>query len=119
MNLKAVCLVGFAIAALPMLASAQSTSALKSPEKNVLCDKYVCVSAKEGVSVALTKKYLGDKRAKAIEQGGDFDKTAMTFANGIFCDINEQKCHVDRYFEADGKRSAESKEYTQKLFGKQ
>lgn len=119
MNLKAVCLVGVAIAALPILASAKSTSALKSPEKNVLCDKYVCVSAKEGVSVALTKKYLGDKRAKAIEQGGDFDKTAMTFANGIFCDINEQKCHVNRYFEADGKRSAESKEYTQKLFGKQ
>ncbi|HHR6141906.1 TPA: hypothetical protein ACS72N_002225 [Providencia alcalifaciens] len=48
MNLKAVCLVGFAIAALPMLSSAKSTSALKSPEKNVLCDKYVCFSAKDG-----------------------------------------------------------------------
>lgn len=118
MNLKALCLVGITIAALPMLSSAKSTSSLKSPEKNVLCDKYVCVSAKEGVSVALTKKYLGDKRAKAIEQDGDFDKTAMTFTNGVFCDIKEQKCHMDRYFEADGKRSAVSKEYTQKLFGK-
>ncbi|HHR5900876.1 TPA: YcgJ family protein [Providencia alcalifaciens] len=118
MNLKAICLVGFAIAALPMLSLAKSTSVLKSPEKNVLCDKYVCFSAKDGVSTELTKKYLGDKRAKAIELDGHFDRTAVTFANGIFCDINEQKCHIDRYFDAGGKRSAISKEYTHKLFEK-
>lgn len=118
MNLNVISVFGLAIALSPMLANAKTAPVLTSPEKNVLCDKFVCVSGKEGVSVELTQKYLGSKQAKAIQNAGDFDKTAVTFANGIFYDVNEQKCHVDRYFEADGKRSAISDKYTKKLFGK-
>lgn len=108
---------GIAIVISPMLAMAKTAPALKSPEKNVLCDKYLCVSGKDGVSIELTKKYIGEKQASNIKLAGDFDKTQMTFANGIFCDTQEKKCHVDRYFE-NGQRSKVSKKYTEILFGK-
>lgn len=90
--------------------------ALLNPETGVLCDQYVCVD-QNGVSQALTEKYLDKSRAETLSSFGEFDVTAMTFANGIFCDTSTKLCHIDRFFEADGQRSAISKEYTEKLFG--
>lgn len=96
---------------------AKTAPALKSPAKGVVCDKYVCVD-KHGVSKDLTSKYLGQQKAKKAFSQGEFDTTQFTFANGVFCDTKTQLCHVDRYFEADGKRSAVDRKTTQLLFPK-
>ena len=89
---------------------------LKQPEAQVLCDQYVCANT-EGVSKELTQKYLGQVQADKVFSQGQFDHTQFTFANGIFCDTQTQKCHVDRYFNGDGKRSDVAENYTQALFG--
>ena len=89
---------------------------LKNPEKRVLCDQYVCANA-EGISHALTVKYLGQQQANKVFSQGDFDKTQFTFENGIFCDTKTQTCHVDRYFNGNGQRSDVVDKYTQALFG--
>lgn len=114
-----IILTALGISALTACATTESNTskALLNPEAGVLCDQYVCVD-KNGVSQSLTEKYLHKSRAETLEAFGEFDVTAMTFANGIFCDTSTQKCHVDRFFEADGQRSAVSQEYTEKLFGK-
>ncbi|BFT81321.1 YcgJ family protein [Enterobacter pseudoroggenkampii] len=91
---------------------------LQSPERGVLCDRYMCASGTEGISQALTEKYLGKKVAASLFAQGDFDRTEFTFSNGIFCDTKEQLCRGDRYYGADGKRSGTSSDkYTKLLFG--
>lgn len=89
---------------------------LKQPTPQVLCDQYVCANA-EGVSKELTQKYLGQVQADKVFLQGEFDHTQFTFANGIFCDTQTRKCHVDRYFNGDGKRSDVAENYTKALFG--
>lgn len=76
---------------------AKPAARLKNPAKGVLCDPYFCAD-RNGVSTALTRKYLSKKRAKALNSQGTFDKSAFTFSNGVFCDTKEHKCHADRYF---------------------
>ncbi|MBV8271538.1 MAG: hypothetical protein JO067_04630 [Cupriavidus sp.] len=95
----------------------QKAAALRSPAKGVLCDRYVCADD-HGISRELTERHLGSKAAAKAFSQGDFDQTAFTFANGIFCDVKERLCRKDRYFGADGKRSgAVSSKYTNLLFG--
>lgn len=93
-----------------------SSKLLISPEPNVLCDRYICVDSIVGVSVSLTEKYLGKKQANRLLSQGSFDKTAFTFDNGIFCDIKDRKCYVNRYFNGKGQRSKVCQQYTEKLF---
>lgn len=88
---------------------------LQNPERNVLCDQYVCANS-EGLSKALTAKYLGESQALKVFSGPNFDHTQFTFANGIFCDTKEQRCYVDRYFNQDGQRSAQSPAHSKALF---
>ncbi|PEH55776.1 hypothetical protein CRM81_05070 [Yersinia kristensenii] len=89
---------------------------LQSPASGVVCDVYVCADAK-GISVELTSQYLGKIRGEQLTSLGDFDYSAFTFANGIFCDTRERLCRKDRYFGPDGKRSgAVDEQYTQLLF---
>ncbi|MFC4625758.1 YcgJ family protein [Daeguia caeni] len=90
---------------------------LKSPARGVVCDQYICAN-KHGVSRILTRKYLGAGAAKKAFSQGTFDKTQFTFANGVFCDTKEKACHVDRYFDSNGKRSPIDRATTAKLFGK-
>ncbi|ARK62900.1 YcgJ family protein [Burkholderia pseudomallei] len=112
------------VAALPLIAIAASAHAqprhpvVYSPAAGVLCDRYVCADD-QGISRALTERYLGKRvAAKAFSQG-DFDPTEFTFANGVFCDVKERLCRDDRYYGADGKRSgAVSRRYTELLFGR-
>lgn len=86
---------------------------------HVLCDKYICATATDGVSQAMTAKYLGKEAAKRLSSQGQFDPTSFTFAGGTFCDIKEKLCREDRYYGADGKHSgAISTKYTRLLFGK-
>nr|WP_213302753.1 YcgJ family protein [Paraburkholderia sacchari] len=90
---------------------------LRSPERGVLCDRYICAND-QGISRALTEKYLGRHAAEKVFSQGDFDLTEFTFANGVFCDVKERLCRQDRYYGADGKRSgAVSGKYTKLLFG--
>lgn len=97
-------------------APASAADALLSPEKGVLCDRYMCAD-NTGISSRLTQKHLGKQAAIKLFSQGDFDRTEFTFANGIFCDVKERLCREGRYFDADGKRSgAISKSYTRLLF---
>ncbi|MFX1675517.1 YcgJ family protein [Paraburkholderia sp. A2WS-5] len=99
------------------LSAQAGQQALRSPERGVLCDRYICANEK-GISRALTEKYLGQRVAAKVFSQGDFDLTAFTFANGIFCDVKERLCRQDRYYGADGKRTgAVSGKYTRLLFG--
>ncbi|WP_434670713.1 YcgJ family protein [Klebsiella sp. B345] len=104
-------------AALP--AYAKQLQSLFSPETHVLCDKYICATASDGVSRAMTEKHLGKQAAKRLSSQGKFDPTSFTFTGGTFCDIKEKLCREDRYYGADGRRSgAVSEKYTRLLFGK-
>ena len=97
-------------------AHAGKSAVLRSPERGVLCDRYVCANS-TGVSRELTEKHLGKTAATKLFSQGDFDGTEFTFANGIFCDVKEQLCRQDRYYDANGKRSGSiSEKYTKLLF---
>lgn len=91
---------------------------LVSPQAGVLCDQYVCAD-QTGLSESLTRQYLGAQQAQAVFGQGAFDTSAFTFANGVFCDTETKLCHVDRYFDADSKRSAVDAATTQRLFPSQ
>lgn len=88
---------------------------LEHPERNVLCDQYFCANA-QGVSQALTEKYLGEGQANRVFSQGAFNLSQFTFANGVFCDTREQMCYADRYFDSDGKRSQKALNYSKALF---
>ncbi|QDJ33112.1 hypothetical protein CBR68_12715 [Bordetella hinzii] len=84
--------------------AAQAAPALRTPQAGVLCDRYFCAD-QQGVSGELTRKYLGAEAAASLAAQGDFDRSAFTYANGVFCDTRERVCREDRYFGPDGKRS--------------
>jgi hypothetical protein len=98
-----------------MPTQAQQDESVYSPEPGVLCDSYVCASDK-GISRGLTARYLGKLATKRLFAQGEFNLGQFTFANGVFCDVNERLCRVDRYFDAKGQRSAVSTKYTNLLF---
>ncbi|WP_432805883.1 YcgJ family protein [Escherichia coli] len=43
-------------------------------------------------------------------------KPGLPFSNGVFCDAGEKRCHTDRYFDKDGKRSPVAERETRLLF---
>ncbi|TCM70753.1 Fels-1 prophage protein [Acinetobacter calcoaceticus] len=92
-----------------------SRLSLDHPERNVLCDQYICADS-QGISKVLTEKYLGEGQADQVFSKGSFDTTQFTFDNGVFCDSKAQMCYVDRYFDSDGKRSQKAMDYTKALF---
>ncbi len=97
-------------------ASAGSPDGLLSPEKGVLCDRYMCASNK-GVSPVQTGKHLGKKAEIKLFLTGAFDRTEFTFANGVFCDVKERLYREGRYFGNDGRQSGTiSGKYTRILF---
>lgn len=113
------CLLSLLLATAAIPVWAKQPVSLHSPEAHVLCDKYICATATDGVSQAMTAKYLGKEAAKRLSSQGQFDPTSFTFAGGTFCDIKEKLCREDRYYGADGKHSgAISTKYTRLLFGK-
>jgi hypothetical protein len=74
----------------------------------VVCDKKsgFCADA-YGISLGMTKDFLGQKQqdtwSKRITK--DFDTTAFTMSNKVFCDTNVRTCYtsklkdkVDHYF---------------------
>ena len=84
-----------------------------SPEHGILCDKKADFCAdSQGISVAYTKQFLGDKAEKKLLSMGEFDMTTFTLTNGVHCDINAKKCTVSKY---EDKVDAA---HTKALFGK-
>ncbi|PWI77183.1 hypothetical protein DEO48_25680 [Enterobacter sp. CGMCC 5087] len=96
------------------LAEAAEHNKLTNPAAGVVCDAYVCADA-TGISDTLTAKYLGAKKGQQLAAQGEFDRSAFTFANGVYCDTKEKVCRKDRYFGADGKPSGAIDRTTTKL----
>lgn len=85
-------------------ASSLAQARLTNPTSGVVCDAYICADAM-GISDSLTMTHLGAKKSQQLAAQGTFDRTAFTFANGVYCDTKEKVCRKDRYFGADGKPS--------------
>ena len=91
--------------------------AVYSPDPGAMCDRKGGFCADyAGVSVALTKMYLGAKaEAHLMEQlnkgGKDFDATTFTMSDGIYCDTKAKQCmgKLDKKVDAA---------HTKALFGK-
>jgi hypothetical protein len=100
------------------IADAGQPSSVRSPVRGVLCDRHICAND-QGLSRELTAKYLGRAAARRLESLGEFDPTAFTFSNGVFCDVKERVCRANRFYGPDGKHNGVVlKRYTTLLFGK-
>ncbi|HFZ7861054.1 TPA: YcgJ family protein [Salmonella enterica subsp. enterica serovar Potsdam] len=120
LSMKSVIMALFLVPGLFMAsagAKQPESAAVYSPGRGVLCDQYFCADS-TGISFVLTKHYAGSVQLKKLKSMGDFDRTAFTFSNGIFCDVKERLCRQDHYFGNDGKRSGVvNQHFTKILFG--
>ena len=96
--MKNIALVSLVVATF----SAQAAS-LDYYKEGAICDKKAGFCADEmGVSVALTKMYLGDKAEKKlmaeINKVGleDFDATSFTMSGGLTCETQKKQCWTSR-----------------------
>lgn len=91
-----------------------------SPQQGVICDKKGGFCADEqGIAVALTKMYLGDKAEIKLmdtirpEPGvQDFDKTTFVLTNKVACDCKAKVCKISKY------ENTVDAAHTKALFGK-
>jgi len=115
----ALCLIS--VMTIPAQAkNVQLKGSVYSPEAGVICDKKggFCADT-EGLSVALTKMYLGDKAEKKLmdmmrtDPGVQpMDTTTFVLTNKVACDCKAKKCKVSKL---DDKIDAA---HTKALFGK-
>ena len=115
MKLKTVAAVAL-IAGLSSMVSAKSHGNVYSPEQGVICDKKsgFC-SDSYGISLGMTKDFLGQKAADKftkILSDKDFDATIYTMSNGLTCDTKKKICKKSKW---DEKADAH---WTKILFGK-
>jgi hypothetical protein len=97
-----------------------AASALDYKKEGAICDSKsgYCVDFM-GVSVALTRLYLGERAEKKlmaeINKVGlaDFDATTFTLSGGLTCETLKKMCWTSR------SREKLHKKATQTLFGKQ
>jgi hypothetical protein len=84
-----------------------------TPEAGVICDKKAnfCADSR-GISVALTKMYLGEKAEKKLMAMGAFDMSELVLTNGVRCDTKTQKCKVSKI------NQTVDAAHTKALFGK-
>jgi hypothetical protein len=101
------------------IASSGYAAGLDYYGEGAICDKkYGFCADHMGVSVALTKLYLGDKAEQKLmaqikEVGiGNFDPTTFSMRGGLICDTKVKTCWTNRY---DKKVHSKA---TQTLFGK-
>lgn len=110
--LLSICLLG-----LSAVGVAAKKDMLTSPADGVLCGRYFCADH-DGISDRLTAQYLGEDAAYRLLAQADFDRTSFTFANGLFCNLKEQRCYEVHNRDArNGTRSPISLYYTSVLFG--
>lgn len=87
--------------------------AVTTPMAGVICDKKANFCADStGISVALTKEYLGDKAEKKLMDMGAFDTSEFVLTNGVRCDTKTQKCTVSKI------NQTVDAAHTKALFGK-
>jgi len=115
MKLKLVALVVLTVS-LSCVASAKSQANVYSPEQGVICDKKAgFCSDSYGISLGMTKDFLGQKAADKwtkILSDKDFDSTSYTMSNGLSCDTKKKICKKSKW---DEKADAH---WTKILFGK-
>jgi len=97
------------------MANAKSQGSVYSPEQGVICDKKsgFC-SDSYGISLGMTKDFLGQKAADKftkILSDKDFDATIYTMSNGLTCDTKQKICKKSKW---DDKADAH---WTAVLFG--
>jgi hypothetical protein len=86
--------------------------AVYTPEAGTICDKKAGFCADEqGISMAITKMYLGEAAEKKLLAMGEFDTTTFTLTNGVHCEAKARKCTVSKI---DGTVDAA---HTKALFG--
>ena len=89
----------------PLAMSASLKGAVYSPSPGIVCDKIAQFCADEqGISLAYTKEYLGQKAESAMmgrinDAGGsaNHDLTWFGFSNGVDCKTREKVCHVSKH----------------------
>jgi hypothetical protein len=99
----------------------QLKGTIYSPEPGVICDKKggFCADT-QGIAVALTRMYLGEKAEKKLmdiirpepDGGQNFDSTTFVLTNKVVCDCKAKQCKVNKY---EDKIDAA---HTKALFGK-
>ena len=72
--------------------------AVYSPEAGIICDKKGGFCADDqGISMAYTKEYLGEKAQKKLLGMGDFDMITFTLSNKVYCETKIRKCTISKY----------------------
>jgi len=115
MKMKTVAMVALMIS-LGSIANAKSHENVYSPEQGVICDKKseFC-SDSYGISLGMTKDFLGQKAADKMTKilsDKDFDATVYAMSNGLYCDTKQKICKKSKW---DEKADAY---WTKILFGK-
>lgn len=115
MKLKIIALVALTIS-LSSTTSAKSHANVYSPEQGVICDKKsgFC-SDSYGISIGMTKDFLGQKAANKwtkILSDKDFDSTVYAMSNGLYCDTKQKICKKSKWDEKADPH------WTKILFGK-
>jgi hypothetical protein len=102
-----------------VIASAAQAAVLDYYKEGAICDKKAGFCADfMGVSVGITKMYLGDKAEKKlmaeINKVGldDFDATTFTMSGGLTCETKKSTCWTSR------NRDRVDTKATKTLFGK-
>ncbi len=71
------------------------------PQRGIVCDRKGKFCADSyGISIGLTKEYLGNKAAKRLRRNISqyhMDTKAYTLSNGIYCNSRRYRCYQNRY----------------------
>lgn len=114
MKIKTIALTTLIIS-LSSMVNAKSHTNVYSPEQGVICDKKAgFCSDSYGISLGMTKDFLGQKAADKwtkILTDKDFDATSYTMSNGLSCNTNKKICKKSKW---DDKADAH---WTKILFG--
>ena len=81
--------------------SSLSASSVYSPSRGVICDRKAgfCTDS-YGISLGLTKEYLGSRAEKKwsnILNDNSFDSTSFTLSNGLSCSTKQKICKKSKW----------------------
>jgi hypothetical protein len=97
MKINTVAVTALLIGATSLL----SASSVYTPSKGVICDKKAgfCTDS-YGISLALTKEYLGAKAGhkwSKILSDSSFNSKSFTMSNGLSCDTRKKVCKKSKF----------------------
>ncbi len=80
--------------------NSMKTGGVYSPSQGVLCDTKAGFCADSyGISMGLTKEYLGQAAQDKLMSYKDFDTSEFTMTNGVYCDSKMKKCYNNKWKE--------------------